>query len=132
MVQETRRRFLRSGCQSLIVGAPLGALWQARGQSKSETGIAVYYSDIFHGRPVASGGSATYDKNALTAAHNSHPFGTQVRVTNLSNSKSVVVTINDRMRSNSKVAIDLSKRAAEELDFIRDGKTRVRIEVVQN
>ncbi len=132
MVHKTRRQFVHFSCKTVLMGAPFCALWQAKGQLKSETGIAVYYSDIFHGRPVASGKTETYDKNALTAAHNRYPFGTKVRVTNLSNDKSVVVTINDRMRSGSKVAIDLSRRAAEELDFIREGKTQVRIEPVQN
>ncbi len=132
MIHETRRQFFHLTYKTLLMGAPFYALSQARGQSDSETGIAVYYSDFFHGRPVASGGDEEYDKNALTAAHNGHPFGTRVRVTNLSNNKSVVVKINDRMRSRSRVAIDLSRRAAEELDFIREGKTRVKIEVVQN
>jgi rare lipoprotein A len=92
-----------------------------------ETGLAVYYSDYFHGRPVASG--ETYDKDALTAAHNGLPYGTKVKVTNLANDKSVVVKINDRMRSRTKVLIDVSRRAAEELGFIREGRAKVRVEV---
>jgi rare lipoprotein A len=132
MNKKTRRQFFHFSSKTLLAGAPFYALLQAWGQTNSETGIAVYYSDIFHGRPVASGATEKYDKNALTAAHNRHPFGTRVRVTNLTNDKSVVVTINDRMRSRSKLAIDLSRRAAEELGFVREGKTRVRIEAVQD
>jgi rare lipoprotein A len=93
-----------------------------------ETGIAAYYSDYFVDKPAANG--EIYSHEALTAAHNSYPFGTQVRVTNLSNNQSVVVKINDRMRKNSPVLIDLSRRAAQELDFLKEGKTQVRVEPV--
>ena len=69
----------------------------------------------------------------MTAAHRSLPFGTRVRVTNLSNGRSVVVTINDRGpfgRDRSRV-IDLSKAAARELDFMKSGWARVKIEVLK-
>jgi rare lipoprotein A len=94
-----------------------------------ETGIAVHYSDYFQGKPVAN--NEIYDRDALTAAHNSYPYGTMVKVTNLENNKSVVVKINDRMRSRTKVLIDLSWKAAEELDMIQPGKAQVRVEKVQ-
>lgn len=94
-----------------------------------ETGIAVHYSDYFQGKPVAN--NEIYDRDKLTAAHNSYPYGTQVKVTNLANDKSVVVTINDRMRSDTKVLIDLSWKAAEEIDLIQPGRTQVRVEKVQ-
>ena len=55
-----------------------------------------------------------------------------VRVTNLENDRSVIVKIDDRMRSDSALLIDLTRRAAEELDFIREGKTRVQLTVVEN
>lgn len=93
-----------------------------------DTGIAVYYGDRFQGRRVANGEIYTHD--ALTAAHNGYPFGTRVRVTNLSNNQSVVVRVNDRMRKNSRVLIDLSRSAAQELGFVKEGKTQVRIESV--
>lgn len=97
----------------------------------TETGIAIYYSDAMHGRPLTS--SEKYDKNALTAAHRTLPFGTMVRVTNLKNNKSVVVRINDRGPHGSKTRIiDLSGRAARELDMIQDGKAKVRLEVTQS
>jgi len=91
-----------------------------------DTGIAVYYSDYFQGKPVANG--EIYSHEALTAAHNSYPFGTEVRVTNLANNQSVAVKINDRMRKNSKVLIDLSRSAAQELGFVKEGKTQVKVE----
>jgi rare lipoprotein A len=93
-----------------------------------DTGIAAYYSDYFVGKSAANG--EIYSHDALTAAHNGYPFGTQVRVTNLSNNQSVVVKINDRMRKKSTVLIDLSRRAAQELDFLKEGKTQVRVEPV--
>jgi rare lipoprotein A len=93
----------------------------------AEEGIANYYSDRFQGRKTASG--AVYDRNKLTAAHKTFPFGTKVRVTNLANGKSVVVTINDRMRRKNPVVIDVTRRAAQELGFVKAGKTRVKLEV---
>jgi rare lipoprotein A len=81
------------------------------------------------GKPVFSG--EKYDKNALTAAHRTLPIGTMVKVTNLKNNKSVVVKINDRGPHGSKARIiDLSGRAAQELDMIKDGTAKVRLEVL--
>ena len=98
--------------------------------SKEETGNAVYYSDKLVGRPLTSG--EKYDRNALTAAHRTLPLGTTVRVTNLKNNKSVVVRVNDRGPHGSKSdIIDLSGRAAEELDMIKDGRAKVKLEVVE-
>src|SRR5215468_7191611 len=95
----------------------------------TETGIAIFYSDAMQGKAVASG--EKYDKDALTAAHRTLPLGTMVKVTNLKNNKSVVVKVNDRgpHGSNQRI-IDLSRRAAQELDMIQDGKTQVRVEPV--
>ena len=59
-----------------------------------EFGIASYYSDLFQGKPTASG--ELYDKAQLTAAHKTLPFGTLVKVTRLDNNKSVQVRVNDR------------------------------------
>ena len=91
-----------------------------------QEGRASFYADRFQGRPTASGES--YDSASLTAAHRSLPFGTKVKVTNLRNQKSVVVTINDRGPHHPNRIIDLSKAAARKLGFIDRGVTRVRIE----
>jgi rare lipoprotein A len=92
-------------------------------------GMAVYYSDKFHGRSTASG--VPYDKNSLTAAHRTLPFGTVVRVTNLTNLRSVHVTITDRGPfSHRERIIDLSRKAGERIDMIQDGIVPVRIEIV--
>jgi rare lipoprotein A len=97
---------------------------------RTQTGTAVYYSDRMDGREVALRGEK-YDKNALTAAQNRYPLGSLVRVTNLRNQKSVTVKINDRMSPRSKAVIDLSRKAAEELDMIRSGHVRVRLQLVR-
>ncbi|MCE3279612.1 MAG: rare lipoprotein [Bacteroidetes bacterium] len=66
----------------------------------------------------------------MTAAHKTLAFGTKVRVTNFRNDKSVIVTINDRLPKQSKRSIDLSQCAAEELDFIKAGITKVSIQII--
>ena len=92
-------------------------------------GSASYYARRFHGRRTASG--TVYDENELTAAHRTLPFGTAVRVTNLSNQRSVVVTITDRGPFVRHRVIDLSRRAAQKLGFIRKGITKVRLELLE-
>jgi rare lipoprotein A len=96
-------------------------------------GLASYYGDAFHGRTMASGGR--FDKNSMVAAHPSYPFGTVVRVTNVKNDRSQQVRILDRGPAPSArasgVVIDLSYGAARSLGFIREGRTRVRLEVLQ-
>ena len=95
----------------------------------TETGVAIFYSDAMQGKAVAS--AEKYDKDALTAAHRTLPLGTMVKVTNLKNNKSVVVKVNDRgPHGSNKRIIDLSRRAAQELDMIQDGKAQVRVELV--
>jgi rare lipoprotein A len=79
--------------------------------SAEESGLAAVYNDKLNGRKTASG--RTYDRNALTAAHKTLPFGTKVRVTNTKNNKSVVVTINDRGPFHAGRILDLSPRAAK-------------------
>lgn len=93
-----------------------------------QTGQASYYADRFEGRRTASGEIFTQGK--LTAAHLTLPFGTPVRVTNLGNGRVVVVRVNDRGPYVDGRIIDLSRRAAEELDFVRQGLAEVRLEVL--
>jgi len=94
------------------------------------TGRASYYHDSLHGRRTASG--AIYDRNALTAAHRTLPFGTVVRVKNLGNGRSVRVVVNDRGPFVRGRIIDLSRRAAEELGFVRQGLCEVSVEVIDS
>lgn len=93
-----------------------------------QKGLASYYHDSLHGNPTASG--EPYDQDALTAAHRTLPFGTWVRVTNLENGRSVELRINDRGPFVEGRIIDVSRRAARKLDFVRQGVVPVRVEVL--
>ena len=93
----------------------------------AEEGIASFYSDRFEGKRTANG--EIYRPDGLTAAHKKLPHGTRVKVSNVANGKSVVVTINDRMPASSRVVIDVSRRAAERLGFVKAGRARVTLEV---
>jgi rare lipoprotein A len=109
--------------------APAQAPAAAAAAKDKDTGLAAYYSNKFHGRPTAS--KEIYNKDALTAANNQHPFGTRLKVTNLKNNKSVVVRINDRMRTSSPCIIDVSYQTAKQLGFLKAGTTEVKLEVVE-
>jgi len=93
-----------------------------------QTGKASFYADKFDGKPTASG--EKYRHNKLTGAHKTLPFGTKVRITNLSNNETVEVTINDRGPYVEDRIIDLSKAAAEKLGFVNQGLTEVKLEVI--
>ena len=115
--------------QIIFVTASCVSLGQTSTPGDVDEGLAAYYSDALHGRTTANG--ETYDKNALTAAHKTLPFGTVVRVTNLVNRRSVEVRINDRGPFVGRHRIiDLSRKAAERLDMIRAGVIGVRVEIV--
>ncbi|MBQ8014476.1 MAG: septal ring lytic transglycosylase RlpA family protein [Treponema sp.] len=90
--------------------------------------IASYYGEKFHGHKTASG--ETFDMHAMTCAHKTLSFGTLLRVTNLSNNKSVVVRVNDRGPFVKDREIDVSKAAAEKLDMLKTGTARVKIEII--
>jgi rare lipoprotein A len=97
--------------------------------AQAETGTAVFYSDALQGKTTASGSS--FDQEGMTAAHKKLKFGTKVKVTNLSNQKSVELTITDRMAARNRNTIDVTRRAARELDFEKKGRTRVSIDVIK-
>jgi rare lipoprotein A len=103
----------------------------ANGWKRGPRGFATYYAKVLDGRQTASG--TIFDNQDLVAAHPQYPFGTLVRVTNLRNGRSVTVTIVDRgpvrRARASGVIIDLSRAAAEELDFVETGRTRVSLEI---
>jgi rare lipoprotein A len=88
-------------------------------------GKACYYAKRYNGRRTSSG--AIYNPQKLTAAHPTISYGTRVKVVNLANNRSVVVTVNDRCRKRSFELIDLSRAAARELGFLGKGMARVRI-----
>ncbi|MFN5134424.1 MAG: septal ring lytic transglycosylase RlpA family protein [Chitinophagaceae bacterium] len=97
-------------------------------KSKVQYGIASFYSNKFNGRKTANG--EIFSQQKFTAAHNSLPLGTYVRVTNLRNKRTVIVKINDRLHARNKRLIDLTKAAAQKLGFIKSGLVRVKIEVL--
>ena len=101
-----------------------------KAEAAAHTGTASYYSNRFHGRRTASG--ERFDQNDLTAMHRSLPFGTRLRVTNLANNRCVEVRVNDRGGPRNRRALDLSKRAALELGFLRSGLAQVKYEIIDS
>jgi rare lipoprotein A len=95
-----------------------------------EVGTASWYGRELAGKKTANG--ERFDPRLFTAAHKKLPFGTWVEVRRIDTGRTVRVRINDRGpngRAASRI-IDLSRRAAEELDLVRDGVTRVELRVV--
>lgn len=97
--------------------------------SEVEEGPIAWYGKKFAGRRTASG--ERFDPEALTMAHPRLPFGTQVRVTNLSNGKSVTVRVNDRGPTVPSRIADVSTAAARELEMIEAGVVEARLEVLE-
>ena len=116
----------------LAVGvlAPLGRTQADPVPPAGVTGHASWYGDEFARRQTASG--ERFDPDKLTGAHRTLPLGSRVRVTNLVNGRSVLVTINDRGPYIAQRDIDLSYGAARALGMLRSGITRVRIELVES
>ena len=103
----------------------------SQSMTAQQTGYACFYSESLCGHTVSSGGKLNCKK--MTAAHRTLKFGTQVLVTNLDNSKSVVVTINDRGPYSKKDIIDLTPAAAKKIGLDnRQGRVRVKIITVVN
>jgi rare lipoprotein A len=90
-----------------------------------ERGVASWYGRDFHGKRTSGG--EPYDMHDMTAAHKTLPIPTWVEVTNLENGKSVIVKVNDRGPFVDNRVIDLSYRAAQDLDMIRNGTARVQV-----
>jgi rare lipoprotein A len=93
-----------------------------------ETGMASWYGKEMHGKQTANG--EVFDMYGLSAAHRTLPLGTVIHVTNLDNSKSITVRINDRGPFLKNRFLDLSYGAAKELGFAAQGTVRVKIEAV--
>lgn len=106
--------------------APAAALTGVVGET--QTGMAAVYSKRLNGHRTASG--ARYSSTALTAAHQTLPFGTKVKVTNLKNNKSVTVRINDRGPKQAGRILDLSSAAAKALGIHHNAMAEVKLEVV--
>ncbi len=110
-----------------LLGLMFVGLMSATNKDVYQTGTASYYANKFEGRKTASG--EIFRQDSLTAAHKSLPFGTMLRVTNLSNDSVVVVKVNDRIGNSSRV-IDLSLKAAQHLNFVNEGLTKVTLEKI--
>lgn len=97
-------------------------------KSYEKIGLASWYGSQFHGRRTANG--EIFNKRKVTAAHRTLPLPSMVRVTNLSNKKSIVVRVNDRgpfVKKGPLRIIDLSERAAELLGFKNKGVAKVKV-----
>jgi len=93
-----------------------------------QNGIASWYGPGFHGKKTAS--TETYNMRELTAAHNTLPLNTLVKITNLENQKEVVVRVNDRGPFVGDRIVDLSLAAAQELGMVKKGTVPVRMAVL--
>jgi rare lipoprotein A (peptidoglycan hydrolase) len=107
---------------------PLPPSYLHDGMQNATVGLASWYGPVLQGRLTANG--ETFDQQALTAAHPSLPFNTQLRVTNLQNQQSVIVRINDRQPAQNISMLDLSKAAAEKIDAVEDGIVPVEIKIL--
>lgn len=101
---------------------------RAQAEGYTQEGKASFYADKFEGRTTASG--ERYSHKKATCAHLTLPFGTLVRITNLSNNASAVARVNDRGPFAANRIIDVSKSVAERLGFVSDGVVDVRIEAI--
>lgn len=99
-------------------------------QGFTETGIASWYGDPFHGRKTSNG--EIYDMHEMTAAHKHLPLPSYVEVTNLQNNKQVVLRVNDRGPFVGNRVIDLSFAAAKALDVIQSGTAQVSIRALDD
>lgn len=93
-------------------------------------GTASFYADKFEGRKTANG--ETYLHKYYTCAHKTLPFGTKLKVTNLANNESVIVTVNDRGPFVANRSIDLSKAAAQKIKMVNQGVAKVSIQIINN
>ncbi len=131
-VQERLADFIVAANASDVAVAPDPDAFAARSAAASATvtdtwsGRASWYGNAFAGRRTASGG--IFDPAALTAAHRTLPFGTQVRVTSVATGRSVVVTITDRGPYVGNREIDLSRAAAEAIGIRIAGVGQVTLE----
>jgi rare lipoprotein A len=98
---------------------------KAYSEGGKETGLASYYAESYNGKKTANG--EIYNSSKMTAAHKKLPFGTKVKVTNLSNGKTVKVRVNDRGPFVEGRIIDLTHAAADKLGMLAKGVSKVTI-----
>jgi rare lipoprotein A len=110
-----------------LLEAPLAPAIVTQGKAVGE-GEASYYGNELAGNRTASG--ERFNPRALTAAHRTLPLGSKLRVTNQANGRSVIVRINDRGPFAKSRLIDVSFAAAQQIQMVRAGKARVRLELL--
>lgn len=116
---------------TLLLGFGYNLFSQDTISSTNKTkGTASFYAQKFNGRKTSSG--EKFSNDSLTAAHKKLKFGTYVLVRNLKNDSTVIVKINDRLPQKSKRSIDLSLRAAKQLNFVKSGLTKVEITILDS
>ncbi|MGN1354033.1 MAG: septal ring lytic transglycosylase RlpA family protein [Alloprevotella sp.] len=98
--------------------------------AQTQTGIASYYGNQFHGRRTSSG--EIYHRDSLTCAHRTLPFGTLLKVRNTKNGREVVVKVTDRGPFRRGGIVDLSMAAAKEIGMVSSGIVRVEVEQVKS
>jgi len=111
--------------------AQLIFLFQEAQKTTKEDIFATYYADSLDGEITAS--SEIFDQDKLTAAHKTLAFGTRIKVTNLENGESVIVTINDRgpYSSNASYVLDLSKSAFQSISPLSRGVIKIKYEIIE-
>ena len=120
------------GGETVKIGKPykINGVWYTpqADPDYDEVGMSSWYGKQFHGKKTANG--EIFDMNQLTAAHRTLPLPSYVRVTNLSNGRSLVLRVNDRGPFAKDRILDVSRRAAQLLGFERKGVQRVRVQIV--
>jgi rare lipoprotein A len=127
--------WLRNFLVLALIVPVLGVFAQKKNYRKvpvvdTAVGHASFYADKFIGKKTASGEIFSQDK--LTCAHNTYPFGSKVRVTNLKNGKTVILKVNDRLHHRNPRLVDLTRAAASKLDFRKSGIIKVKIELIRS
>ena len=92
-------------------------------------GHASFYADKFIGKKTASG--EIFSQEKLTCAHNTYPFGSKIRVTNLKNGKTVILKVNDRLHHRNPRLVDLTRAGASKLGFNKTGIIKVKVELIR-
>jgi rare lipoprotein A len=104
---------------------------ETKKENATITGIASFYSDYFEGRKTANG--ETFRQSGTTCASNNIALGTWIKVTNLSNNKTIVVKVNDRMAPSMAKkgrVVDMTRHGANVLGFVSKGLTKVKVEIL--
>lgn len=119
------------GGGTFMVGKPYsvaGHTYYPSEKHYAQVGLASWYGTAFHGRRTANG--EVYDCDSISAAHPTMPLPSYARVTNLRNNYSLIVRVNDRGPFSPNRIMDVSRKAAEALDFRHSGTSRVKVEYI--